>query len=114
MRSSTVGCIPRVLYRWSLSSGVSVQGLSVRGGSLSGGVCPGGFLSGRPLPPVDRLTDACESIALAQTSFADGNNVMLFVYECTFASSCGIFLSMRHFFQCDHSILQCPTFNIHQ
>ena len=39
---------------------------------LPGRGSPCGCLPGRP--PVNRMTDACENIALPQTSFAGGNN----------------------------------------
>ena len=79
----------------SLSRAVSVQGRSLSRGGLSpgevsvqGALCPGGSLSGGSVsrwvsvqgglcqgdcPPVNRMTDACENITLAQTSFAGGN-----------------------------------------
>ena len=49
-----------------------------RGCMPSGGVCPvrvsaqGG--RGWQTPPVDRMTDTCENITLAQLRFADGEN----------------------------------------
>ena len=33
------------------------------------GLCPGGSLSGRPPPPVNRMTDRCKNITLPQSSF---------------------------------------------
>ena len=45
--------------------GVSARGVSAGvvcpGGHLPGGVCPGGCLPHTPLPPVNRMTDACET-----------------------------------------------------
>ena len=47
-----VGCVPPALYRTAGS--LSVQGV----------FCPWGSLSGRPSPPVDRMTDASKNISL--------------------------------------------------
>ena len=63
----------RSLSRSSLSRGA----LCLGGLSLSGGLCRWGFLPGEGglccqgdrLPPVNRMTHACENITLPQTSF---------------------------------------------
>ena len=68
---------------WSLCPGLEGPYLGGGGflsrGSLSGGwrVSVWGSLSrGKPLPPVDRMTDASKNITLPHTSFAGGKNVL--------------------------------------
>ena len=53
----------------------TICSLPYGGWSLSGGsLCVwGGSLSGRPPPPVNRMTDRCKNITLPQTLFVSGN-----------------------------------------
>ena len=57
-----VGCVP--------SAAVATEGPCIpacTGQKGGGGVCPGG-VSHTPLPPVNRMTDACENVYLAATT----------------------------------------------
>ena len=64
-----VGCVPVVVYRTGVGGG------HYPGRGSPGGLCLGerGSLSGRPPPPVNRMTHRCKNITLPQTSFAGGN-----------------------------------------
>ena len=82
-----VGCVPSAAGR--LGGRVSV------GGCPPGGVCPGGCLpggvclGGAHLPPVDRMSDACENITFPQlllrtvmNSSCTANHWCVQVYSC--------------------------------
>ena len=57
--------VPGGVPAWSGEGGVYLPGL-------------GGYLPGPPPPsPVNRMTNWCKNITLAQTSFAGGNNKIL-------------------------------------
>ena len=65
-----------------LPGGVPVWGVYLaRGVYLPGGVpaqgvyLPRGIHAQGVLPPVNRMTDRCKNITLAQTSFAGGNDI---------------------------------------
>ena len=63
----------------SLAGGSPWQGgLPGRGVSLAGGVSQHAL---RQIPPLNRMTDACENITLPQTSFAGGKNAFKPAYK---------------------------------
>ena len=79
-------CPVRSLSRGGLCPGVSVPGgLCPRGVSVQAGLCPGVSVR-ETASPVNRMTDACENITLAQTSFAGSNES---VGDLGFPRQCG-------------------------
>ena len=78
MHSSRMHTARSLLYRGREVSvqggGLCSGGLCLSRGLCPGGLCPWGSLSGRPIPPVNRMTHRCKNIALPQTSFAGGKN----------------------------------------
>ena len=59
---------------------------------MSRGCLSRGCLSGRPPPPVTRMTDRCKNITLPQTSFAGGKYMDKSVFNASlhrYGQSCG-------------------------
>ena len=55
----------------------TTRSLLYKGGSMSRGVSVrGGSLSRETPPPMNRMTDRCKNVTLAQTSFAGGNHTI--------------------------------------